>query len=102
MPNMRKVGKTATAIYTDEKTGRTTVIYHKTAVVEFDANKIKFRSGGWWTATTRTRINQASNQFGLGYGVMQKDWQWYTGGIKWDSNAITIDRKTGTITQGDN
>jgi hypothetical protein len=60
----------------DYKTGkdnlRTQVWYHSTCVVEFDKDVIKLCTGGWRTATTKTRMNQASNQFGLGYSVYQK------------------------------
>ena len=33
--------------------------------------------GGWATSTTKTRMNQASRQFGLGYRVFQKDYDWF-------------------------
>jgi hypothetical protein len=29
------------------------------------------------TATTKLRMNQASNQFNLGFSVYQKDYRWY-------------------------
>ena len=32
---------------------------------------------GWKSATTKTRMNQAANQFGLPYRVYQKDYVWY-------------------------
>jgi hypothetical protein len=35
-------------------------------------------------------MNQASNQFGLGYQVYQKDWQWYV-----DFDGQTIDFHDG-------
>lgn len=34
-------------------------------------------SGGWRTVTTKTRMNQAANQFGLGYGVYQRKGEWF-------------------------
>lgn len=49
--------------------GNTMVTLHRTVVVEFDAERIILRTGGWDTVTTRARMNQASNQFGLGYQV---------------------------------
>lgn len=53
------------------------VRYHKTDVVTFDPYTITLRSGGWKTATTKLRMNQASNQFDLGFGVFQKNHEWY-------------------------
>jgi len=65
-----------TSIRTDDS-GRTYVNYRGTDFVSFDANTITLRSGGWLTATTKTRMNQASNQFDLGYSVFQKNFEWF-------------------------
>jgi hypothetical protein len=55
------------------------VRYHNTDVVRFDDPRLKIvlNTGGWKTATTKTRMNQASNQFGLGYQVSQKKGDWF-------------------------
>ena len=53
--------------------------YHGTIVVEFNHDTITLNSGGWQTQTTKTRMNQASNQFDLGYSVFQKNYVWYVG-----------------------
>lgn len=53
------------------------VTYHDTDVVKWTAKKIILDSGGWRTATTKTRMNQASRQFGLGFSVFQEDYSWY-------------------------
>lgn len=53
------------------------VTYHNTQVVEADAFSITLRSGGWQTYTTKARMNQASNQFGLGYSVYQHKREWF-------------------------
>jgi len=34
-------------------------------------------SGGWNTATTKLRMNQAAAQFSLGFHVRQRDGTWY-------------------------
>jgi len=76
MAQQQRVGKTATKIGVNEQ-GETEIVYHSTAVVTFDNEKITLDDGGWATNTTKRRMNQASNQFGLGYRVYSKDWQWY-------------------------
>lgn len=76
MAQQNEVRGRSTAIFTDE-TNMTRIIYHKTAVVSFDAEKIILNSGGYKTATTKTRMNQAANQFRLGFQVIQKDFDWY-------------------------
>jgi len=74
MARQQTVGRTATTIKTEN--GITQVTYHSTVVVEFNHEKITLNSGGWRTATTKTRMNQTSNQFDLGFGVFQKDFDW--------------------------
>ena len=57
--------------------GLTSVVYHSTAVVQFDNDKIILNSGGWDTRTTKTRMNQSSNHYGLGFEVYQVNYSWY-------------------------
>lgn len=45
------------------------ITYHKTQIVAFDRLNISLNTGGWDGVTTRRKMNQASNQFGLGYSV---------------------------------
>lgn len=53
------------------------IVYHETAIVEFDAEKVRLHSGGWRTVTTKKKMNQASRQFGLGFEVYQKAREWF-------------------------
>jgi len=77
MEQQQKVGKTATAVRGNEV--RVEVVYHQTqtTIVTFDDKEITLDNGGWTTSTTKTLMNQASNQFGLGFGVCSIGWQWY-------------------------
>jgi hypothetical protein len=75
MARIDQIGKHATNISTDD--GITTVVYHRTAVVNFTADNVTLNTGGWNTVTTKLRMNQASNQFKLGYSVYQKHYAWY-------------------------
>lgn len=70
-----KVGAHKTSIYTED--GFTRVIYHNTAVVKFNQDKIILDSGGYETNTTKLRMNQTSNQFDLNFQVYQENWIWY-------------------------
>lgn len=70
-----QIGRHATTVAQDG--GYTVVTYHSTLVVKFNHNEIVLNSGGWRTSTTKRRMNQTSNQMGLGYRVFQKDWDWY-------------------------
>ena len=94
MGQQHKVGKTATTVKTVD--GITTVRYHATDVVRFDATTIKLDTGGWTTATTKTRMNQTSAQFGLGYSVYQKFGMWFVkiNGkiVKFDGDVVELKR----------
>lgn len=57
--------------------GKTAVRYHWTDVVTFDNNTITLDTGGYDTVTTKRRMNQASDTFGLGFGVYQKNFKWF-------------------------
>ena len=53
------------------------VKYHNTVVVRFNPRCIILKHNGHTTATTKTRMNQTSRQFGLGFEVFQKDFDWF-------------------------
>jgi hypothetical protein len=72
---MYKIGKGRTTITTRGKT--TKVTYVDTVVVKFNDKTIHLNTGGWQTNTTKVRMNQVSNQYGLGYQVYQKKFIWY-------------------------
>ena len=55
----------------------TRVLYHGTAVTQFNNKEILLNTGGYFTATTKKRMNQASQEFNLGYYVFQKNYVWY-------------------------
>jgi len=76
--------------------GQKQVVFHQTAVVTFDQKGITLDTGGWWTRTTKTRMNQASETFGLGFRVFQKMGEWFVAYKKsvspFSSRQITFSR----------
>jgi len=67
---MARMDKLSTYCTTISQAGDLTCItYHRTQVVAFDRHNVSLRTGGWDSVTTRRKMNQASTQFGLGYGV---------------------------------
>lgn len=79
MARQDRIGRHRTVVYFTNVAGEghTIVRYHETPVVIVTPTKIILNTGGWFTSTTKSRMNQASNQWGLGYKVYQKDYQWY-------------------------
>lgn len=67
--------KYATAVY--ENNGYMVVKYHKTEIVQFNSEEITLNSDGWYTATTKRRMNEVSETFNLGYHVFSKKSKWY-------------------------
>ena len=53
------------------------VAYHNTPVVKVTDTEITLNTGGWYTATTKRRMNQASLSYGLGFAVYQVNHSWY-------------------------
>jgi hypothetical protein len=74
MTQIQKLSKGATDVF--EENGSTKVRFHSTVVVAFDSENVILNSGGWRTVTTKLRMNQASNQFNLGFRVYQEKREW--------------------------
>ena len=54
------------------------VTYHNTVVVMLvDDRYVTLDNGGYYTATSKRRMNQASLQYKLGFAVYQSDFVWY-------------------------
>ena len=75
MASIDTIGSHKTSVFTHENT--TFVKYHWTNVVSFNEDTITLNTGGFETNTTKTRMNQTSNQFNLGFRVYQKNFDWF-------------------------
>lgn len=98
MSQTQKLGTRATSFRRD-KDGTLTVQYHATVVVTVKSDgTVILDTGGWRTVTTKLRMNQASNQFGLNYQVSQKDGEWYVHStddrwpwkVRFDGETVTL------------
>lgn len=96
MSTLSQIGPHRTTIFTENNATR--IIYHQTPVVTFTPDTITLNTGGFFTATTKRRMNQTSKAFDLGYVVFQKNNQWYVttpgGRFAFTSDTITLDRTT--------
>lgn len=75
MPRMDKLSTYKTTVAATANTGAVT--YINTCIVAWDGNTVTLNSGGWMTVTTKRKMNQASYQFGLRYGVHQVKGEWF-------------------------
>lgn len=75
------------------------VIYHSTAIVVWDADMIRLDTGGRFSVTTKRKMNQASHQFNLGFGVRQRNGVWFIDldecgeVLKFSGDAVTFNRR---------
>jgi hypothetical protein len=75
MSQTRTIGTHKTQIRTQD--GYTIVQYWDTEVIKFNDTEIILNSGGFLTNTTKTRINQTSNEYNLGFDVRQIKGDWF-------------------------
>ncbi|MAH49257.1 hypothetical protein CMI37_25755 [Candidatus Pacearchaeota archaeon] len=75
MAQTNRIGRHMTTI--ESINGRIYVRYWDTDVVQFDNQWITLDHGGYKTQTTKLRMNQTASQFGLGFGVYQKNYKWF-------------------------
>lgn len=75
--NYQVVNSYKTRVLNDEIGTR--VFFHDTPVVSFNDRSILLNTGGWRTRSTKVRMNQASQEFALGFRVFQKKNDWFVG-----------------------
>lgn len=73
----RKIGRHKTVVR--EHGFIVLVRYHRTYVVRIDYSKLTVRleSGGWRTATTKKRMNEAALQYQIPFWVYQRNFDWF-------------------------
>lgn len=78
MAQMDKVGKHMTKITTNKEGGKVVTYRGCPVFSEYPKQgKVVLDTCGYHTNTTKTRINQAANQFGIPIHVFQKNFEWY-------------------------
>lgn len=77
MTQQSKISKNNTSVVMEN--GTQTVILHNSPVVKHvpGSRHVQFDTHGYFTSTTKTRMNQAMEQWGLPLSVTSKDGQWY-------------------------
>lgn len=65
--------------------GRMYIYYRTAVVIVLPDNRIRLDSGGYKTVTTRTAMNQASNQDRLGFKVVQRKGEWF---VTWKGREL--------------
>jgi hypothetical protein len=74
MTQTRRISGVATEVFKDKLD--TVVKLYDTEVVRWDSKRILLNTGGFFTATTKRRMNQTSNEFNLGFNVYTHKGDW--------------------------
>ena len=100
--NANEIGSHKTSTYKDNN-NVLKVVYHNTEVVQVKEDRyVVLNTGGWYTNTTKRRMNQASRQYKLGVSVYQSGFTWYVAigeDIMPYYDGIVIDTKENIISK---
>ena len=63
----------------NENTNCSTVVLHRTAIAVYDHNTqaLKLNTGGWYSVTTKSRLNAILQGLIVGASVFQRDFNWF-------------------------
>ena len=63
----------------NSNTNCSTVVLHRTAIAVYDHNTqaLKLNTGGWYSVTTKSRLNAILSELIAGARVFQKQFDWY-------------------------
>ena len=56
-----------------------TVMLHGNHIATYfhDTKELSLFDGGWQSNTTKSRLNALCAEFAMGFGVFQKNWEWF-------------------------
>ena len=93
MVQLQKISKGNTNVYNDLPNSLRVTLYN-TDIVSVYKHEIVLYTGGYFTSTTKNRMNQTSNQFNLGFKVYQKDLAWY---VDYKGETIPFKNRTAVL-----
>ena len=68
-----------TTVFTTDNGLESTVYLHGNHIATYFHydRKLQLFDGGWQSVTTKSRLNALCDEFAVGHGVFQKNWQWF-------------------------
>ena len=73
-----------------------TVMLHGNHIATYyhDTKELALFDGGWQSNTTKSRLNALCAEFAMGFGVFQKNWEWFVSDFSNDkkefADGITV------------
>ena len=68
------------------------------ATYNYDLKELSLYDGGWQSVTTKSRLNALCNELATGFGVFQKNWDWFVSDF---DNKNVIDFFNGVTVYSD-
>ena len=92
--NKNDWSKSNTFVDYNSNTNCSTVVLHRTAIAVYDHNTqaLKLNTGGWYSVTTKSRLNAILQELIAGARVFQRDFNWFL-----SYNKHTYDFNDGMI-----
>ena len=85
-----------TVVDYNSNTNCSTVVLHRTAIAVYDHKNqaLKLNTGGWYSVTTKSRLNALLSEFKYGCRVFQKNFDWYLSTVNqtvdfWDGMILS-------------
>ena len=68
-----------TTVFTDDAGLYSTVYLHGNKIASYSHvdRSLEILDGGWKSNTTKSRLNALLSEFKPGFGVFQKNWEWF-------------------------
>ena len=91
---------TVSFFYNDVYCEESKVFLHGNHIATYDHvnRELALFDGGWQTVTTKSRLNALCNEFATGFGVFQKNWDWFVSDF---DNKNVIDFFNGVTVYSD-
>ena len=77
--NRNNWSNSTTFVEYNESTNCSTLVLHRTAIAVYDHNNqaLKLNTGGWYSVTTKSRLNAILSELITGARVFQRDFNWF-------------------------
>ena len=88
--NFRRLNNNTWFVKTEDVSGNVIygIQYHRTVIVGIREDGSYFiNNGGWFTTTTKRRINEFLQKIGWDASIYQRSFQWYVSGHRFDGVA---------------
>ena len=66
-----------TTVITEDNESRVMLHGNHIATYNHTLKELELFDGGWQSNTTKSRLNALCDEFATGFGVFQKNWEWF-------------------------